>query len=75
MLKLAEPKLIVTVDPLVPLVTAAQKELGESNVDTNQLLFKAQPKMMRISLPKLILIDRMQNGTSRKSSSYGDHVG
>ena len=32
-LKLAEPKLIVTVDPLVPLVTAAQKELGESNVD------------------------------------------
>jgi len=27
-LKLAEPKLIVTVDPLVPLVTAAQKELG-----------------------------------------------
>ena len=31
-LKLAEPKLIVTVDPLVSLVTAAQKELGEPNV-------------------------------------------
>ena len=36
MLKLAEPKLIVTVDPLVPLLTAAQKELGEPNVKINQ---------------------------------------
>ena len=75
MLKLAEPKLIVTVDPLVPLVTAAQKELGESNVDTNQLQIQGPAKMMRRSLSKLILMDQMQNGTSRKSSSYGDHVG
>ena len=42
MLKLAEPKLIVTVDPLVPLVTAAQKELGEPNVDIIQLQIQSQ---------------------------------
>ena len=42
MLKLAEPKLIVTVDPLVPLVTAAQKELGEPNVKINQPQIQGQ---------------------------------
>ena len=53
MLKLAEPKLIVTVDPLVPLVTAAQTELGESNADINQLQIQGPAKMIRISLIKI----------------------